>query len=42
MLNVYEEMVAYVGRALDVPTELFVGSHAYDVFAKGEADFGFI
>lgn len=42
MLNVYREMVDYVGRVMDVPVELTVGSHVYDVFAQDEADFGFI
>jgi hypothetical protein len=39
---VYEAMAAYVGRTLGMPATLTVGTHDYDVFARGEADFGFI
>lgn len=42
MLDVYKEMVRYVGDRLQRPTSLQVGSHSYDVFARGDADFGFI
>lgn len=42
MFSVYEEIVAYVGRALDVPTTLAIGAHEYDVFARGDGDFGFL
>ncbi len=42
MLEVYEEMVRYVGRCLGVTATLAVGTRSYDVFAEHEADFGFI
>lgn len=42
MQPVYEAAVDYVGRALGIPAELTVGSHDYDVWARDEADFGFI
>lgn len=42
MLDVYERMAAYVGEALETCTAVFVGGHSYDVFAAGEAEFGFI
>jgi hypothetical protein len=42
MLGVYEEIVGYVGRQLGTGATFVVGTHDYDVFARGEADFGFI
>ena len=39
---VYKEIAAYVGGVLDIPATLSVGAHEYDVFARGDADFGFI
>ena len=42
MFDVYEEIVAYVGRELGMATTLDVGVHEYDAFARGDADFGFI
>ena len=42
MHHAYAEMVALVGRALDASASLAVGAHHYDIFARGEADFGFI
>jgi hypothetical protein len=39
---VYAGIVARVGEALGRPATLFVGSHDYDVFERGQADFGFI
>jgi hypothetical protein len=42
MFGVYEEIVAWVGHELGTETTLTVGTHDYDVFARGDADFGFI
>jgi hypothetical protein len=42
MFGVYEEIVEYVGRALGTEATLAVGAHDYDVFARGDAEFGFI
>ena len=42
MFDVYEEIIAYVGRELGMGTTLTVGAHEYDVFASGDAEFGFI
>lgn len=42
MFGVYEEIARYVGRELGIKSSLTVGEHEYDVFARGEADFGFI
>lgn len=42
MYAVYEAMAEHVGGALGVPATLSIGAHRYDIFARGEADFGFI
>ncbi|MBI5232048.1 MAG: hypothetical protein HY876_07790 [Coriobacteriales bacterium] len=42
MCEVYDALVRYVGKVLERSAVLCVGTHDYDVFAKGEADFGFI
>jgi hypothetical protein len=42
LYDVYQAMADYVGEALDVPVSLAIGAHRYDIFARGDADFGFI
>lgn len=42
MHEVYAAIAGHVGRALRRPVTLFVGGHHYDVFARGDAEFGFI
>jgi hypothetical protein len=42
MQEVYADMVTYVGDRLGAGVSVQVGAHDYDVFARGEADFGFI
>lgn len=42
MFDVYTSIAEKIGAALNQPTTTFVGGHHYDVFARGDADFGFI
>lgn len=42
MYGVYKAIATHVGEKLGYSASLFVGGHEYDVFSRGDADFGFI